>query len=444
MDFDYKNYSKHGMYYANQFGAYRNVSIAEFSKLQKEYDKDGLLVDKALKELKKRTTRDYYSKVYRAQTSALTYSKKVFPTYKFIMPEALADDWLSTVDWHKKFPTRDHSLHQTLTAYIVAKLLGNGHPRLAFSLPSGESLLDYCARQMLYEPKLEYWRMYALSLGIDYKRLPFAVQEQWARDVLYETAVVAALFHDMGYPWQYVNRLAKHIAVAEYGDSLNIVDDAIRTKESIQNRLLIYPFYGYSDITMKHASPSLEKKVVRLIDRCLKDSHGLPGALGFMCLNDQIRKYSSAPRFSEASYRLILDWAAVGIMMHDMKDLYWDDKNMKQPQNPILRLSFDVDPLSSLISMADVLEEFHRPCATFDCRNIDKVDLSYKFPCEGTRMYIRDGILYIIYRYKETKDAAACKIRRQQEVNEYFNSRNGFVNLKSLGIKDVIGDTIDI
>ena len=119
MDFDYRNYSKHGINHPNRFGAYCAVSAAEFSLLHKDYDEDGLLVERALRQLRKRTTPDYYRKVYRAQTSALTYSKLVFPTYKFIMPEALADDWLSTVDWHKKFPTRDHSLHQTLTAYIL-------------------------------------------------------------------------------------------------------------------------------------------------------------------------------------------------------------------------------------------------------------------------------------------------------------------------------------
>ena len=67
-----------------------------------------------------------------------------------------------------------------------------------------------------------------------------------------------------------------------------------------------------------------------LIEKGLRDSHGLPGALGFMCLNDKIRKFSQIPSLKEASYRLVLDWAAVGIMMHDMEGLYWDDKKMKK------------------------------------------------------------------------------------------------------------------
>lgn len=441
MDFDYRNYSKHGMNYPNRFGAHIAVSSSEFSSLQKVYDKDGLLVDRALRLLRKRTTPDYYGKVYRAQTSALTYSKQVFPTYKFIMPEALADDWLSTVDWHKKFPTRDHSLHQTLTAYIVAKLLGNGDSNYSFKLPNGERLLDFCTKQMLNKEKMKYWKDYAFSIGADYRQLTDAMQEQWAKDVFYEAAVMSALFHDMGYPWQYINRLAEHIAVAEYGDSLNMIDNAKQTKEAIQNRLLIYPFYGYSEINMNHASPSYEKKVTRLIERGLRESHGLPGALGFMCLNDQIRCYSRKLRFSEASYHLILDWAAVGIMMHDMASLYWGKNKSSKPENPMLRLSFDVDPLSSLISMADILEEFHRPFASFASGGKDNVEISYKFPCKGTQMYVSGDVLHILYHYENPEDATACKLRRQQEVYEYFNPRNGFVDLEPLGIKDVVGDT---
>lgn len=441
MDFDYKNFSKHGMKYPNRFGAYSAVSAEKFSSLLKDYDEDGLLVDRALKQLRKRTTQDYYRKVYRAQTCALTYSKQVFPAYKFIMPEALADDWLSTVDWHKKFPTRDHSLHQTLTAYIVAKLLGNGNPYYSFRLPNGEWLLDFCAKQMLEKGKMKYWKAYALSIGADYGQMTDAMQEQWAKDVFFETAVVSALFHDMGYPWQYINRLAKHISVAEYEDSMNMIDNAKLTKDAIKNRLLIYPFYGYSEINMKHASPSYEKTIVQIIEQGLRESHGLPGALGFMCLNDQIRSYSQIKKFSEASYHLILDWAAVGIMMHDMADLYWGDKKKMKPENPMLRLSFDVDPLSSIISMADILEEFHRPFASFTSDGKDNVGISYSFPCKGSQMYVIGEVLHIVYYYEKPEDAVSCKPRRLLEVYDYFNPRNGFVDLKPLGIKDVVVET---
>lgn len=437
MKFSYSEFIKNDFCRPDRFGALGVVSPCEFSKLQKEHNKNGHGVERALWELRRRTTSDYFRMVYRAQTDALGYSKKVFPTYKFIMPDTLADDWLSTVDWHKKYSTRDHSLHQTLTAYIVAKLLGNGEPRNSLKLSEGSYLLDYCCDKILNGSRMEYFRNYAKSVGADFDTLAPAMQKWWIKDVFYEAAVISALFHDIGYPWQYVNRLAKSIEVAEYGDSLNTICSVIRAKQSIRNRLLIYPFYGYSESNMRHASVQLEKNVTNLIDKGLKESHGLPGALGFMCLNDKIRRYRQIPTFTEATYQLVLDWAAVGIMMHDMAGLYWDDKEKKRPQNPILRLSFDVDPLSSIISMADILEEFYRPSAGFkrvEYNGKQSVDLTYNFPCQETVMYIRERVLYIRYRYETEKDATLNRQRRKDEVKEYFDESKGYIDLTSLGI----------
>lgn len=440
MDFNYIDFCKHDFKRPDTFKAFGSVSPQNISRLQKKYEDDVRCVTNALWQLRRRTTPEYFIKVYRAQTDALTYSKKAFPTYKFIMPDALADDWLSTVDWHKKYATRDHSLHQTLTAYIVAKLLGNGNPRYSLKLPGDRNLLDWCVETIMKNQRMDYLKNYAISIGIDYKSLGEEMQRMWIRDVFYETAVIAALFHDMGYPWQYVNRLAKSIEVAEYGDSMTIVNSAQQTKEAIKNRLLIYPFYGYSETNMRHSSTSNEKYVLEMIGTALRESHGLPGALGFMCLNDKTRVYHQIPSLLEASYRLILDWAALGIMMHDMEGLYWDDKKKITPKNPLLRLSFDVDPLSSLISMADILEEFQRPAAIFknNLLNVSKVDLYYGFPCIETRIRIRDGVLHIFYRYDSIIAAAENRQRRIDEVNEYFDPSNGYVDLTPLGIKDVV------
>ena len=161
-------------------------------------------------------------------------------------------------------------------------------------------------------------------------------------------------------------------------------------------------------------------------------------------MNDKIRKFSQIPSLKEASYRLVLDWAAVGIMMHDMEGLYWDDKKKNNPKNPILRLSFDLDPLSSLISMADILEEFYRPAAQFKLnvtKTAQSVQLNYGFPCDKTEVYVKGKTLYIRYKYKESKDAALNRNRRIDEVNEYFNPSNGYVDLSSLGITGVDCDT---
>lgn len=442
MDFNYLDFYRHDFKRSDIFKALSSVSPVSLGRLQRDYEKEGFGVTDSLWQLRRRTTAEYFSKVYRAQTEALTYSKKVFPTYKFIMPDALADDWLSTVDWHKKYPTRDHSLHQTLTAYIVAKLLGNGESKYSLMLPNGKRLLDYCVEVMLQGRRMEYFRNYAMSVGTDFENLGVKMKEMWAKDVFYEAAIISALFHDMGYPWQYVNKLAKSVEVAEYSETMTMVSNAHAAKNAMRNRLLIYPFYGYSEVNIKHASSTYDKEVETLIDRALKESHGLPGALGFMCLNDKIRNYRQIPSLQESSYRLILDYASIGIMMHDMEGLYWDNKAKEMPKHSMLRLSFDVDPLSSLISMADILEEFQRPSAEFERIGGGDVGLKYNFPCEETRIRIRNGVLHIIYRYKSNALAGENRKRRKTEVKEYFESRNGYVDLTSLGIKDTVCEVI--
>ena len=438
MRFSYNYYKTNGFKKPDSFGALGVVSSDAYSKLQKVYKQRGYTVSKTFSELEQRTAPDYFRKIYRAQTSALCYSRRVFPTYKFIMPDALTDDWLSTVDWHKKYSTRDHSFHQSLTAYIVDVLLGNGNEKRSLKLPCGDNLLHFCCDSIINGDKTEYLRNYAKSIGVNYDEMSPVIKRIWVKDVFYEAAIISALFHDMGYPWQYVNRLAESIELAEYGDTINVVTNEMRTLDAIRNRLLIYPFYGYSETNLKHAPLQLEKDVMCMINKGLKETHGLPGALGFMCLNDKIRHFNQIPSMVEASYRLILDWAAVGIMMHDMVGIY------REPyiNNKNLRLSFDLDPLSSIVSLADMLEEFYRPCANFQLKGRGtSVDLKYVFPCQETEITIKGNTLFIRYKYNNAKDAALNRKRRQDEANDYLGYGNGYIDLSSLGIMNVDCDT---
>lgn len=438
MEFNYKDYQK-GFNLPTTFGIYSSLDKVQYNKLNDEYDKNGKIIDRTFNELKKRTTTDYFNKVYKAQTEALTYSKKIFPTYKFIMPDVLTDDWMSTVDWHKQHPTRDHSLHQILTAYIVSRLLGGGDSTLSLKLngQNGISLLDYCTDQILYSPRMNYLRNYYNDLEPGFlDNANNELKRMWVQDVFYETAIISALFHDMGYPWQYINRLAMGVDAADYNNILNLNSYSNSIMEMIKERLIIYPFLGYIENNLKHSTGILNKYVQNLINRGLKETHGFPGAIGFMCLNDQVRNYSKYGQLNDNTFRFIMDWAAVGIMMHDMVGLYWDDKETKTPQNPILRLSFETDPLSSLIALADVLEEFQRPYAVFNqaSNNIEQVIVNYKFPCIETKLEIKGRTLYITYYYDSKISVNENENRRKKEIWAYFNPDNGFIDVKGLGI----------
>lgn len=445
MVFSYKDYAKRGMDYPCNFNKYKSVDSVLLKDLEKDFYKDGDPVKRTFDELKLRTTRDYYDKVESVQVKALEYARSVFPTYKFIMPDALADDWLSTVDWHKKYPSRDHSLHQTLTAYIVNRLLGGGNSQYALKLNrlSDNNLLDYCASRILCSSGTRYLVEFYKELNPDFEQQPDSFKRRWAKDVFYETAMVAALFHDMGYPWQYINNLKKAIKVADNGMETDVVGNARSTLEAIRYRLLVYPFFGYSTSNLRHPTPIMIDNALRLIDSGLKSTHGMPGALGFLALNDRIRDINNTRSREDANYRLVLEWAAVGIMMHDMAKIYWNEKEEK-PRNPILRLSFEVDPLSCIISLADILEEFYRPSAHFEkCThdvNGEKkefVNLSYGFPCVGSGIEIVGRHLNVTYFYEEQTKANQELKRRQDEVIQYLNPANGYIDISPLGVTEV-------
>lgn len=435
MTFDYHDFSDTRDYFPRYFNNLWSVDKDSYMKMEREYDEEGNRVFSALESIMQRVPKKYYFKMNSAQLDAITYSEYVFPSYRFILPDALMDDWLSIMDPHKK-NCRDHSLHQPLTAYIVAKLLGYGNPANAFNLKGGD-LLTICAEKMLTSPKTGYLRDYFKSLYPDYHKIPKSIHLKLARDIFYETSIISALFHDIGYPWQYINRLDESILAADFRFP---VDTTLRSKdilEMIGNRLLIYPFYGYSMINKKHPISTWEKNILLLFDKSLRQTHGFPGSLAFIHLQDKTRRFPTDSSFNEAVCRFIYDWAAVGMMMHDMPKIY--KGKGKKTENPFLRVSFDTDPLSCLIATSDVLEEFHRPAAKFNTKdkNDNEVLVTYDFPCKQTYVELGGDTLKVSYLYSDKSQAAVNKRSRMSEIDEYFDSRQGFIDVSSLGIKKV-------
>ena len=444
MDFSFEDYQRQGINYVYTHSLYETWNKEQFLELEKNQAKQSETVNKTFEELGKRTTTKYYRKVLAAQTNAITFSKKWFPPYKFILPDTLTDDWLSTMDWHKKYQTRDHSLHQTLTTYIVGKMLGNGDPSKGLMLTNDESLLSRCAKLMVDHEKMNYLRNYLAGIDTDYVNHRGEYDYDWAVETFYETAMIAAQFHDMGYPWQFLNTLAKALKEASYGKMSEMLINTEEAYKEVKDRLLFYPFYGYDETAVKNKEEELTKFAKALFQKGLENTHGTPGALGFMCLNENIRKYSQTPQKEEATSRFILDWAAVGIMMHDMPSIYWGkDNETNNPVTPLLRLDFEKDPLSCLISLADILEEFERPQAVFekDEKKVDtdeeRVEVDYDFMCLSSQIKLEDGTLMITYYYKiegNPDDWEGLKKRRKKEVWQYLNPQSGYLDLSSWGI----------
>jgi hypothetical protein len=411
--------------------SYGYVDAAKYDSLWKkriEEGKEDLTPDETFKELQQRMSGRYFSKVSMAQMAALDYSSLMFPPYSILSSEDLSDDWLAIVDFHKKH-SRDHSLHQPLTAYVAAKLLGFGKSKDSLQIPQQpNNLLDYCVESLFSPNSGSYILEEAKKFGIGETMLKKseAAKEFW-KDLFYHTVLLSAVFHDIGYPWQYVSRVGKSLnnSVSYLHPSDSV---AIPIVERFKDRMVYLPLRKYQ--ASHHNEPAME--IEKLVDytTLALETHGFPGAIAFLSLNDAIRKHpTEAPlaRLQEFS----IEWAAIGIFMHDM-----EGKHRKFM--PEIRLKISQDPLSVIISLADYLEEFDRPKVSFYSRSRQS-RMKYYSDCSGVEVNVdASGVMDVCMEYRKESGKVIAAEFKTKETDNYFNPSNGYVDLSGIGIKRVV------
>ncbi len=399
--------------------------------------RDNLLL--ALYELRKRTERTYFDKTYPLQARTLDFSARAFPAYRFILPEVVTEDWLAIMDWGKF--QRDHVLHQPLCGYVVLKLLCGDGIEPPLSLPVGNTLLETCVDNILSWKETGYIRDFLLGCGLDEKD-KILQDSSYARNVwrilFREVAYVAAIFHDLGYPWQYAERIQGNLeggnapAIRQNRSASQIVD-------GFGYRMLFRALHGYQ--MPDAACPSTwHERIIRLTDTAMSKRHGFLGALGFLHLNDCVRKFPSERELP--LHLLCVEWAAAAIMMHDMVKIYWGERGTvpKVPENPFLRLSFEKDPLSAIVMLADVIQDFERPTVTFGRCNIvdpEQVTLAYETGCTGADLILNGSSMAIEYKMNDSRSRAIKRKFLLSERSDYFDAQYGYLDMTGLGIKDV-------
>ncbi len=441
MDFSFSDYQRglKGGYYEPpvNFSPYMPINIAEYKVLENEHQKKNHNVDDCFKELYKRVGWDYYWKVYPIQNRTLNYAQMSFPAYKFILPEVLADDWLAIVDWHKF--QRDHALHQPLTAYIVLKILTGGRNiRNALKI-NGEPLLDHCVNKILEWDGTAYILKCLQSTLVEdfgnanvlFEDNPIA-REFW-KILFVEAAYLAAVFHDMGYPWQYINSLNSKLEHAGYPVD-SPTSDAEKIIKVFGERLLFCPLNGYR-LLDRNTPSTWPNKLVGLAAKALRETHGLPGAIGFLYLNDVIKDFPTIKNF--AIRQFCVEWAAMAIMMHDMTKIYWGDNLYASPENSHLRLNFDTDPLSCVITLADIIEDFERPSVNFSPDGNTTAKVKYDSHCKYTRLeWENDATLKLSY-----KVTGNVRVKKESFVKEdnrkYFDMQYGYLDFSSCGVEKI-------
>lgn len=386
-------------------------------------------IDKSFNELKKRTTSGYFFKILTAQTNSLSFSSTVFPAYRFLLPEVLVDDWLGIVDWHKF--QRDHALHQPLTAYIVHELFfpGNAHCSTYIFL---SELIKKAVDSIIEGIDVAYHREYLVSLGFvsDFEIFEKNMFSSFIwKSMLFETAYIAALFHDIGYPWQLINTLSNKL------DPLGIerkpTNDEVAIYEMFHERLLYFPLNAYQKLN-PGKSVLWKQEILAMTRELLNKTHGFAGAICFLYLNDAVRLFPSATE--NPLRQFCVDWGAMGIMMHDLSKIYWGKQ--KTPKNPHLRLKLNVDPLSTILTLCDVLQEFSRPFSRF-FHNEESIGLEYRMPCNSTTLEIKDKILDITFHYSDKNALAEKLLFLKKDEYVYFDPQYGYIDISSLGLNRV-------
>jgi hypothetical protein len=420
----------------NALCPYFQIDPALYRKLE-TVDLRRVKISQAIDELRKRMSQTYFRSTYPLQMRTLDYSVRSFPAYRFILPEVMTEDWLAIVDWGRF--QRDHILHQPLCGYVLLKLLDGsetGHPLI---LPNGKTFLDSCIDIILRWEETAYIRNFLMSCGIDEKdplldkKYP-PTRQVW-RALFRETAYIAAIFHDLGYPWQYAEGVQLNIDGINT-PALRLNRSARKVVDLFSNRLIFYALNGYQKPDAVCPSTWFDK-IIRLTDEALTKTHGLPGALGFLHLNDCVRQYPSATL--SPFHLLCVEWAAVAIMMHDMKNIYLGQKysELMLPENPFLRLSFNLDPLSSIVTLVDVIQEFERPAVQYGSLN-NSVTLKYNKACLKTEFEIDpNGVLTLGFKMVNKKNLAIKLSYMEKERREYFDNQYGFLDMSSIGIKEV-------
>ena len=406
--------------------SYGYVDEVKFEIFRKRQEFKESTLTETFKELQQRMSGRYFSKVVLAQMAALDYSALSFPAYSILSSEDLSDDWLAIVDFHKKH-CRDHSLHQPLTAYVAANLLGFGKSDESLPIPNQPgNLLDYCV-EALFQPKCAYLLEEARKFGISDTMLKESeTSKEFWKELFYHTVLLSALFHDIGYPWQYVSRVGKSLnnSVSHLHPTDSV---AIPIVDKFKDRMVYLPLRKYQAVI--HNEPVTEEEKLEACTSQALETHGFPGAIAFLSLNDAIRKHpveSPLARLQEFS----VEWAAMGIFMHDVEGKHRDSL-------PEIRVDISQDPLSAIISFADYLEEFDRPNVSFRPR-ARQSRMKYFSSCSAVEVNVdASGTMDVCMTYRTEASKAIAAEFKTKETDNYFNPSNGYIDLSGIGIKRV-------
>ena len=423
MEFTYDDFRKNYLQGSTLMPTTPLDLLSTIDQVKFEEEMDNRKVERRIRttfnELEKRLGVRYFSEFERVQTRAKEISSFVFPPYKMLFLDIACEDWLSLVDFHKGF-SRDHSVHQPLTAYIVSKLLGGGNPNDAFHI-GGQSLLDKALNVLIGGAGSQFMRDRLAYYDANCPLLQ-GNRELW-RLVFYQTAIITAMYHDLGYPWQFIERMHcflkdEIMLCGRHSMGCAAVDSYVTAHK---DELMFRPFYDYGKGGKTTADIN-----VSLFDEYLHKSHGLMGALAYWAYNNEFRL--AIKTTTSELVKFCQEWSCLAILMHDMQ------KAFAAPGSGFPHLDFNIDPLSYIIALADTLEDFNRPNANIDNTNEGCV-IKYSFPSLSVELEENGGDGIITFKVDPMTQIQQAEMKSKDQKDLF--DVGGYFDLASIGLNSM-------
>lgn len=402
--------------------------------------------------IRMRLPREDFGNLMRSVVLTHYYAKVYFPAYKALVNEFVNEEWLALVDYHKKFH-RDHIVHQPKVNWVGHELLKLEVASPYSGLPGKKRIIDHMidvitGSAFSIPSECGYLRRYGIQIGLPEQYFDCKWvnknnwRELWWYDVIKESFFLAALFHDIGYPINYLKKIDKDLNI-QFPLEMYPAESVVSFCKKYEDRLLFYPLHDYQAIDTHSFPFDWEESFRRMLTRSFSETHSIQGAMTFLYLNDLIRKFplSGSPRPDK---QFIVDLAAMMILMHDMAGVYMeleqDDSvfptvvRVKEIPFPQLRVKFHRDPFSFLLLMADLLQDFGRSNAEFE--EPDKV-ASFKCSAKCTAVNLTVNHtrknLHIDCLYSNEKEAINQRNRFLPANRlKFFDRHTGFIDYSYL------------
>lgn len=381
----------------------------------------------SLEKLKSRLDKQTFNMVRGAFDFTQRYCQTYNPAFLNHYDEFINDEWLSMVDWHKPFH-RDHIVHQPLTTYIGMSLMKRKRLKIKFLELAVKALKSH---------KCKYLWDYAERMGVKQKQIEMVkTSQKLLEDMFLDAFFLAAMFHDAGYPTQLLGNIHKNLKL--YPGSHSSFFNTERIFKEFGNRLIFYPFNSYRPIDSTIPNSWLEE-LSDIVEKSLIGTHGLPGGILMLSQNDALRDFQD---HSLPLRRFCIEWAAMAVMMHDLFKIYSGSEKEKAYEH--LRINFDKDPLSFMLTLSDQIQDFERPNAEFSHEtekkktNEEKTLIKYHPKCENVELeYSNDNVLTIKYHYRKSKDQMANIKYKKDAEKQYFHPSTGYLGYSSLNISRI-------